>query len=138
MTDIQTPPSRAQIKDEAKDREAAGRASVPYDEPAHRIRARFYVSQFNETAQGLDPTTGKSRTSATVVMNAVTRKLRQPSEYAGTGPEASDGDNVQWSEYSPSGQFTIVVTQKAGGAYNTFHDLLGKDVRITIEEWPSE
>ena len=83
------------------------------------IEARFYVAEFNERAMGTDATTGEARTMASVVMNAVTRKMGE--------------DNVQWSEYSPSGTFTIAVTQKEGGAYEAFRNLLGKDVRILID-----
>jgi hypothetical protein len=82
------------------------------------IEARFYVAEFNERAIGPD------KTMANVVMNAVTRKMGE--------------DNVQWSEYSPSGTFTIAVTQKEGGAYEAFRSLLGKDVRILIDGIESE
>lgn len=81
------------------------------------IEARFYVAEFNERAIGNDAD-GKPKTMASVVLNAVTRKMGE--------------DNVQWSEYSPSGQMTIAVTQKEGGAYDAFRDLLGKDVKILI------
>lgn len=82
------------------------------------IEARFYVAEFNERALGTGPD-GQPATMASVVLNAVTRKMGE--------------DNVQWSEYSPSGQMTIAVTQKKGGAYEAFRDLLGKDVRILID-----
>lgn len=83
------------------------------------IEARFHVAEFNERVVGaIDPETGKAKTMATVVMNAVTRKMGE--------------DNVQWSEYSPSGTFTIAVTQKDGGAYEAFRDLMGHDVQILI------
>jgi hypothetical protein len=84
------------------------------------IEARFYVAEFNERAIGaVNPETGEVKTMANVVLNAVTRKMGE--------------DNVQWSEYSPSGTFQIAVTQKEGGAYEAFRDLLGKDVRILID-----
>ena len=84
------------------------------------IEARFYVAEFNERAIGaVNPETGDVKTMATVTMNAVTRKMGE--------------DNVQWSEYSPSGTFTIAVTQKEGGAYEAFRNLLGQDVRILID-----
>jgi predicted aspartyl protease len=84
------------------------------------IEARFYVAEFNERAIGAaNPETGEVATMANVVLNAVTRKMGE--------------DNVQWSEYSPAGQMTISVTQKKGGAYEAFRNLLGKDVRILID-----
>jgi hypothetical protein len=83
------------------------------------IEARFYVAEFNErVVGGVDPATGVAKTMANVVLNAVTRKMGE--------------DNVQWSEYSPSGQLTIAVTQKEGGAYEAFRELLGHDVRLLI------
>ena len=83
------------------------------------IEARFYVAEFNEKAAGMQAD-GTVKTWASVVLNAVTRKMGE--------------DNVQWSEYSPAGQMTISVTQKEGGAYDAFRELLGKDVRILIDE----
>lgn len=83
------------------------------------IEARFYVAEFNERAIGTDAATGEPKTMANVVLNAVTRKMGE--------------DNVQWSEYSPSGKFEVAVTQKEGGAYEAFRSLLGKDVRILID-----
>lgn len=83
------------------------------------IQARFYVAEFNERAVSTS-SDGSVKTVADVTLNAVTRKMGE--------------DNVQWSEYSPSGTFKICVTQKEGGAFQQFHDLLGKDVSILISE----
>lgn len=83
------------------------------------IQARFYVAEFNEKAVAYDATAGVPVTVAEVVMNPVTRK--------------TDVDNVDWSKYSPSGKFTITVTQREGGAFEAFRALLGKDVRILID-----
>lgn len=43
-------------------------------------------------------------------------------------------DNVDWAKYSPAGTITLSVSQAAGGAFETFEELLGKDVSITFEE----
>lgn len=83
------------------------------------IRARFYVAEFNERVVSTNPDTGVVNTVADVTLNAVTRK--------------NERDNVDWSAYSPSGKMTVCVTQKEGGAFDAFRELLGKDVSILIE-----
>jgi hypothetical protein len=82
------------------------------------IRARFYVAEFNEQVIGGD------QRQAKVVMRAVTRK--------------TDDDNIDWARYSPSGEFWVMVSNQAGGAFESFHDLLGKDVSILISPIPAE
>lgn len=81
------------------------------------IRARFYVAEFNEQA------TGGDQRQAKVVMRAVTRKT---------------DDNIDWAKYSPSGEFWVMVSNQAGGAFESFRDLLGKDVSILISPIPAE
>jgi hypothetical protein len=82
------------------------------------IKARFYVAEFNKRVSGVN-VDGTPKSIAQVIMQAVNRKT---------------DDNINWSEYSPSGKFEILLTQKEGGAFETFESLLGKDVSITIEE----
>lgn len=85
---------------------------------AARIKARFYVSKFDKQVVGT--VDGKPRLQGAVTLNAVTRKDTE--------------DNVDWAKYSPSGQITMSVSQEAGGAFETFEALLGKDVSITFDE----
>lgn len=78
-----------------------------------RIAARFYVAEVTRQAYG----TGKTDTAVgRVVMRAVSR-----------GGE----DNKQWSSATPSGEFSMTVTNP--DALAAFNDLLGEDVAITIQ-----
>ena len=87
------------------------------------IKARFYVAKFDKQVIGRvsqeDPT---PVLQALVTLNAVTRKDTR--------------DNVDWAKYSPSGTITLMVSQQAGGAFEAFEALLGKDVSLTFEEIP--
>lgn len=85
---------------------------------AARIKARFYVSKFEKQVIGTQD--GEPRFNGLVTLNAVTRKDTE--------------DNVDWAKYSPSGQITMSVSQEAGGAFETFERLLGRDVSLTFEE----
>lgn len=85
------------------------------------IKARFYVARFEKTVIGRksddDPT---PIFQALVTLNAVTRKDTR--------------DNIDWAKYSPAGTMTLTVSQMAGGAFEAFENLLGKDVSILIDE----
>ena len=87
---------------------------------AARIKARFYVAKFEKIAAG--NVEGKPRFQGFVTLNAVTRKATE--------------DNIDWAKYSPAGQITMSVSDEAGGAFETFEALLGKDVSLTFEAIP--
>lgn len=49
---------------------------------------------------------------------------------------SGEGDNVDWSKYTPSGEITLSITTE--GAQEWFRDRLGKDVAITFEDVPGD
>lgn len=79
------------------------------------INARFYVAGFDKQV------VSGGALQATVKLTAVRRKTE---------------DNVEWAQYTPGGQITLTVNQMAGGAFEVFEGLLGKDVAVTFEEIP--
>lgn len=75
-----------------------------------QVQAMFYVYSVEKVVQG----PGGSY-NLKVVLAPVTR---------------STEDNVQWSQYTPSGRFEMFVTQR--GAQSFFEENLGKDVPILL------
>lgn len=81
------------------------------------IRARFWVTGFDKRViSGGAP-------QATVTLTAVRRHTN---------------DNVDWAKYTPAGTITMSVNSDAGGAYDEFERLLGKDVAVLFEEIPQD
>lgn len=83
------------------------------------VKARFYVSKFDKQVVGKKDD-GSPLLQALVTLNAVTRKDTE--------------DNIDWAKFSPSGTITMMVSQAAGGAFETFESLLGSDVSLTFEK----
>lgn len=77
------------------------------------IKARFWVAELT-----LHGNTGNQ----TVVLKPVVRSTGQP----------GDGQNIDWSKFTPSGEFRMTVT--AEGAQQWFQDRLGKDISITLDD----
>lgn len=76
------------------------------------VVARFYVQSITRNAG--NPETGDVR------LNAVSR-----------GPE-----NKEWAAFTPSGQLTMSLSNKAQPALAWFDAHLGKEVLITIDDAP--
>ena len=77
------------------------------------VKARFWVSEIIHH--------GNSE-NRTVTMKPVIRSVGQP----------GDGQNKDWSKYTPSGEYKMVVTNE--GAQQWFEDRLGKDISITFDD----
>lgn len=87
------------------------------------IRARFYVSKFEKQVVGHKDADRKEPVlQAQVTLNAVTRKDTR--------------DNIDWAKFTPVGQMTLSVSQAAGGAFEAFESLLGRDVSVLIDGIP--
>lgn len=80
------------------------------------IKARFWVQ--NVLKQAISG----GEINRVVQMAPVTRSTGQP----------GDGENVDWSKFTPSGGMNMTVTQPEAGQW--FEDRIGKDVSITIED----
>lgn len=80
------------------------------------VAARFWVQKVTKQA-----TAGDSVTRI-VELAPVIRSVGQPGE----------GQNVDWSKYTPSGSITLTVTADAGGQW--FEDRLGRDVAISFSD----
>lgn len=77
------------------------------------VKARFWVREF--TRYG-------NTDNVRVLLAPVVRSKPQP------GAEG----NVDWSKFTPSGEFWMSVTTE--GAQSWFEERIGKDVSITIED----
>lgn len=77
------------------------------------VKARFWISEL--TKHG-------NTDNMTVLMKPVVRSTGQ----------AGDGQNTDWSKYTPSGEIRLSVT--AQGAQEWFEARLGKDIAITLED----
>lgn len=73
------------------------------------VKARFWVREL--TKHG-------NTSQITAVLAPVTRKQGH--------------DNVDWSQYTPSGEIRLAVT--TAGAQRWFEDRLGKDIAITFDD----
>lgn len=80
------------------------------------VKARFWVQKVTKQA---------------VSGGAVTRIVELAPVIRSTG-QPGDGENVDWSKYTPSGVITLTVT--ADGAGEWFEERLGQDVAITFDD----
>lgn len=85
---------------------------------ARTVRARFYVAQINQFANGVTrPGYADPAPIGDVVMRPVTR----------------GEDNAEWASSTPSGEFKMTVR---GTAFPWFQERLGQEVAITLEDVP--
>ena len=80
------------------------------------VKARFWVQSFSKQA------VSGGGVSAHVELKPVIRSTGQP----------GDGQNIDWSKYTPSGLIQLTVSQE--GAQQWFEERLGKDVAITFDD----
>lgn len=80
------------------------------------VKARFWVQSFQKQA---------SSAGSMVMHVALAPVVRS------TG-QSGDGQNIDWSKYTPSGGIQLTVSQE--GAQDWFESRLGKDVAITFED----
>lgn len=86
------------------------------------VKAKFYVAEINKYATAAGNTQGWAEPVpyGQVTLRPVTRKK---------------GDNEQWASATPSGEMKMTVN---GPAFPWFESMLGKDILITMEEYPEE
>lgn len=72
------------------------------------VKAKFYVSQIVKSVNPF----------VAITLLPVTRK---------------DGDNIDWSKFTPSGRVELNVSTETGAA-QWFEDRIGKDVAITFDD----
>lgn len=80
------------------------------------VAARFWVQKITKQAAS------QGNVTRIVELAPVIRSTSQP----------GDGQNVDWSKYTPSGLITLTVSAEAGGQW--FEDRLGQDVAITFSD----
>jgi hypothetical protein len=79
------------------------------------VKARFWVQKVTKQA------VSGGNVMRSVELAPVIRSVGQP----------GDGENVDWSKYTPSGSITLNVTAEAAGDW--FESMLGQDVSITFD-----
>ena len=84
------------------------------------IKARFWVKSVLKQA------ISAGQVNRVVTLAPVIRSTGQP----------GDGQNVDWSKYTPSGQIEMTVTQDSAAQW--FEDRIGKDVAITFADVEDE
>lgn len=87
---------------------------------ARIIRARFYVAQISQFANGVTrPGYADPAPIGDVTLRPVTR----------------GEDNAQWASSTPAGEFKMTVR---GTAFPWFQERLGQEVDITLADVPEE
>lgn len=83
-------------------------------------KAKFYVAEINKyaTAVGRNQGFAEPAPFGRVVLRAATR-----------------AGNEEWASSTPSGEITMTIN---GPAFPWFESMLGRDVLVTLEEFPSE
>lgn len=79
------------------------------------VKARFWVQKVTKQA------VSGGNVQRTVELAPVIRSAGQP----------GDGENIDWSKYTPSGSISLNVSADAAGEW--FESMLGQDVAITFD-----